>query len=200
MPEITITEFEVRRKQARVMVKLGIASDTKEALARLKESENKRNKAGLVIFYTDTMVKMCLGDKIIGERMCWPEVRTAFIESGFISRLMGRPDKSEFVVGKIIELVSKDGEWSQIFVVVEGFRIFSRNGIYFSTNSAERLRGEGKIPFNERYPEKNLYRWEIDTPNSGIVPGIFSAWNRHPVASEFPLVLYIPKNKVIIFS
>jgi len=200
MPKITVAEFEARREQARVMVNLGIALDIEEALARLQESENKRNKAGLVIFYTDAMVKTHLGERIITERMCGPEVRTAFIESGFISRLMGRPGKSEFVVGKIIELVSEDREWSQISVVVEGFRIFSRNGIYFSTNSAERLRREGKIPFNERYPEKNLYRWEIETPNSGIVPGIFSARNRHPVASEFPLVLYIPKDKVLMFS
>ena len=154
MSEITIAEFEARRKQARVMVELRVASDTEEALVRLKESENRRKKAGLVIFYTDAMVKMRLGGKIIDERMHGAEVRTALIESGFISRLMGKLGKSEFVVGKIIELVSKDGEWSQISVVVEGFKIYSKDGIYFTTNSAERLRREGKRTYDEIHPEK----------------------------------------------
>lgn len=192
MPKRIVTPTD----EAKRMVREGLASDIPEALGKLKELESQAGISDLLILYTDIIaVRSILKKRIFEERAYQGAVMAAFIPSGILAQPSLK--KEPIIFGKIIELVSKDGESAQLIAIVEGLRFNGRKGILFSNKSAAEINGRGSKTFNQVHPEMDLYRWEV-SPESDIVCAIFDAWNSHSISADFSLALFIPKNKVVM--
>ena len=189
--------------EAARMVREGLAPDISEALRKLQELESQAKKSDLLVLYTDVTVVRGIFDekpfakKLFGEQPYSGQVRAAFIPSGILahSALVNEP----IVFGRIIELVSKDGESAQLIAIIEGLRFNGRKGILFSNKSAREVNANGSKTFEQIHPEMDLYRWEV-SPDKDVVCAIFDAWTGHKISAEFSLVLYMPKKKITMFS
>jgi hypothetical protein len=188
--------------EAARMVREGLASDVSEALRKLREFESQARISDLLILYTDiTVVRGIFNEnpfrkKLLDEQPYQGAVMAAFIPSGIFAHASLK--KEPIIFGKITELVSKDGESAQLVAIAEGLKFNGRKSIFFSSKSAAEINARGSKTFNQIHPEMDLYRWEV-SPEGDIVCAIFNAWNSHSVSADFSLVLYIPKNKVVMF-
>jgi len=189
--------------EAARMVREHVATNITQALGMLEEIDSRAKKSDLLILYTNFNAVRCIfnsspfSGKLFDEQIYMGEVRAAFIPSG----IMNRPAlKSQPVVfGRIIELISKDGESAQLIVIVEGFGLNGKKSILFSDKSAKEIKARESKTFDDIHPEMNLFRWEV-SPEGDFICAVFDAWDNDPVSQDFSLVLYMPKNKTTNLS
>jgi hypothetical protein len=202
--KILTQEEEAARKEARRMVRERLAPDIPQALVMLEKIQSQAAKSDILILYTDAITVRDIfnngkpfAEKLFGEQPYAGEIRAAFIPSGILNRpgLKNQP----IVFGRIIELVSEDKISAQLVAIIGNFRFNGKNGILFSNNPAQEIWAKGSRTFEQIHPEMNLFRWEV-SPEEDIIAAIFHTWANHLVSRDFSLVLFIAKNKAVIFS
>lgn len=197
-----------REREIRRLVTSSIARDDTHAAELLDEMAAKRERADMVVLYSDVHpARELLNKHILDERPYnSSKILVATIPSGSMSQVIkaGAADRT-LVLGKLTEFVvlprgkpevDDGGGEARLVAVVKGFPVEDKSGIFFSPFSAEAVHIRGGQTFDEKH---NLFRIEFEPIGGDFVLGMFSAWAQHPLNDTISLALYMSRSKVIAF-
>lgn len=188
------SEIEIRK-----LVRSGVARDEEHAKQILVELEQKRQRADMILFYTDvTLVRSFFKGELIDERPYnFSNILVAGVPSGSLDKAAKKPQENRILaLGRIMEFVSQeDRQDTKLVVWIKNIGYGGKEGIFLSSYSAENVHAKGKTTFDEKH---NLYRIEFRPISEDFIFGIFHTWNQHPINQQASLILYIARARVIV--
>jgi hypothetical protein len=188
-------------RQAEELVKLGVFSSIGEAAEAVESSRRRRMAADIALFYTDyKLVRSAFEGELVSEELyALSDVRKAMVRSGVLVKakkynLGVKPPWKRLALGGLMELVPKDMQSARIAAWVRDFPYEHRGSIFLSPWDADDVRARGGKTFDDRH---GAYRIEFRPLRGDYILGMFDAWEKHTIAEEAALALWIPKSKIL---